>query len=59
MKKNDDQVRELRREVRELRRLLTRLACAVEKHTRTDLAPDAALPAMRALVAELRKRNRP
>jgi hypothetical protein len=47
---------ELRREVKELRALVRRLARALYTHTRTDIAPDAALPAMRRIVRELGKR---
>lgn len=48
-------VKELRAEVKRQRAWLTRLARALHTHTRTDLAPDAALPAMRKLVEELAK----
>lgn len=46
----------LEREVRRQRAWITRLARALCTHTRTDLAPDAALPAMRRLVRELARR---
>ncbi len=49
---------ELGREVKAQGRLLERLASALLKHTRTDLAPDAALPAMRKLVDEIRHKRR-
>jgi hypothetical protein len=41
---------QLRGELRELRRLVTRLARALYTHTRTDLPPDTALPQMKRLV---------
>ncbi|MDB4996729.1 MAG: hypothetical protein JWM74_4161 [Myxococcaceae bacterium] len=44
---------ELRREVRQLRTWVTQLAKALHKHARTDLAPDAALPELQALVDEI------
>lgn len=47
------QIAALKREVKRQRAWLTKLAKAVYTHTRTDLAPDAALPAMRKLVGEL------
>jgi hypothetical protein len=47
---------ELRREVKELRRLTIKLARALYKHTRTDIAPDAALPEMRRIVRDLQKK---
>jgi len=52
------EVAQLRREVRALRSLVTRLARALYTHTRTDIAPDAALPAMKRIVDELRRRHR-
>jgi len=51
-------VRELQREVRELRKIVTRLSKALYTHTRTDLAPDAALPKMKAIVEDLTKKSR-
>jgi hypothetical protein len=36
---------------------VTRLAEALYTHTRTDLAPDAALPRMRRLVNALRRKR--
>lgn len=48
---------ELRREVRGLRRLVVRLAKALHKHTRTDIAPDAALPEMGRIVKGLTKKG--
>jgi hypothetical protein len=44
---------ELRREVRQLRRLIVRLARVLHTHMRTDIAPDAGLPAMRKLLDEI------
>ena len=49
--------RELRREWRELRRFVARLTQALYTHTRTDIAPDAALPAMRKMLAEIRRKR--
>lgn len=46
---------ELRREVARQRRWLSQLAHALYTHTRTDLAPDAALPEMRKLAREIGK----
>lgn len=46
----------LGREVRNLRDFVARLTQAIYTHTRTDIAPDAALPAMRKMLAEIRKR---
>jgi hypothetical protein len=43
------------REVRVLRKLVIDLAEALYTHTRTDIAPDAALPKMRRIVVRLRK----
>jgi hypothetical protein len=40
-------------EVQRLRGVVSRLAFALYTHARTDLAPDAALPALRELVQEL------
>lgn len=48
------EVRALRSEVRTLRRFVARLTQAVYTHTRTDIAPDAALPSMRKLLGEIR-----
>jgi hypothetical protein len=48
----------LRREVRDLRALVIKLARALYKHTRTDIAPDAALPAMRRIVRDLDRGGR-
>jgi hypothetical protein len=45
------------REFRELRALVVRLARALYTHTRTDIAPDAALPEMRRIVADLTKED--
>lgn len=45
----------VQREVRALRKLVVELAEALYTHTRTDLAPDAALPKMKRIVARLRK----
>lgn len=45
---------ELRRELRRHRIWLVKLATALYTHARTDLAPDAALPALRELVGEMR-----
>lgn len=50
-------IAKLAREVRRQRSLIARLAKALYTHTRTDLAPDAALPAMRKLVKETRRRS--
>lgn len=49
----------LTREVRALRGLVVELAEALYTHTRTDIAPDAALPKMRSLVRRLRKSGAP
>ena len=48
------EVAELRAEVRYLRKFVARLTQAIYTHTRTDIAPDAALPAMRKMIAEIR-----
>lgn len=47
----------LGREVKELRSFVARLTQAVYTHTRTDIAPDAALPAMRKMLAEIKGTN--
>lgn len=47
-------VKKLRAEVRYLREFIARLTQAVYTHTRTDIAPDAALPAMRKMLAEIK-----
>jgi hypothetical protein len=52
------EVAELRRELRYLRRFVARLTKALYTHTRTDIAPDAALPAMRRLLAEIDGKRR-
>lgn len=44
----------LEREVKYLRSFVARLTAAVYTHTRTDIAPDAALPAMRKMLAEIK-----
>lgn len=49
---------ELRREVKQLRGLVIKLARALYKHTRTDIAPDAALPAMRRIVRDIERGRR-
>jgi hypothetical protein len=51
-------IAELAREVRAQRRLLVRLTSALYTHTRTDIAPDAALPQMRKLLDEMKGRKR-
>jgi len=43
----DEQTRRLRAELRQLRAELRELAAIVHTHVRTDLPPDACLPAMR------------
>jgi len=50
-------LRELEREVKAQRGLIAKLAAALLKHTRTDLAPDAALPEMKRLVDEIKRRR--
>lgn len=52
------EIAELRREVRYLRKFVARLTQAVYTHTRTDIAPDAALPAMRKMLREIRRKAR-
>jgi hypothetical protein len=52
------EIRKLREEVRYLRRFVARLTQAVYTHTRTDIAPDAALPAMRRMRDEIRRGRR-
>lgn len=51
----DRALADLRREVRANRRLLARLAKVLHTHMRTDLAPDAGLPAMQSLLDEIAK----
>lgn len=51
------EIKKLKREVRFLRKFLVRLTDAVYTHTRTDIAPDAALPAMRRMRDEIRGRR--
>lgn len=48
----------LERELRALRKFVARLTKAVYTHTRTDIAPDAALPAMRKMVAEITRKTK-
>lgn len=50
-------LRALELEVRSQRRFLARLTQAVYTHTRTDIAPDAALPTMRKLRDESRRKR--
>lgn len=47
----------LEREVKYLRSFVARLTAAVYTHTRTDIAPDAALPAMRRMRDEIRRKR--
>lgn len=47
----------LRAEVRRQRSWIARLAHALYVHTRTDLAPDATLPALRKLALETRMKS--
>lgn len=42
----------LRRELKRQRTMILRLARALHKHARTDLAPDAALPELARLVED-------
>lgn len=58
MRARNAEIDELRREVKWLRSWCAKLARAVLTHTRTDLAPDAALPKMRALVHEVSRRQK-
>lgn len=46
-----------RRETRALHKLMLRLTRAVYTHTRTDIAPDAALPEMRRILNAIRNRK--
>lgn len=50
-----EKIAALGREVRFLRGFLFRLTRAVYTHTRTDIAPDAALPAMKKMLDEIRR----
>lgn len=52
------QIKALRRDLKSLRNFVARLTRAVYTHTRTDIAPDAALPTMRRMVREIRKPRR-
>lgn len=47
----------LERELKYLRSFLARLTSAVYTHTRTDIAPDAALPAMRRMRDEIKRKR--
>lgn len=49
---------QLEREVKRQRAWIRTLARALYTHTRTDLAPDAALPAMRRLVRDIERTRR-
>lgn len=44
----------LRREIRRQRTWIVRLAKALYKHARTDVAPDAALPSLEKLIRDTR-----
>lgn len=50
-------IRKLERELGALRRFVARLTQAVYTHTRTDIRPDAALPTMRKLRDETRRKR--
>lgn len=52
------EIAQLRKEVRYLRGFLARITQALYTHTRTDIAPDAALPAMRRMLAEIKGKRR-
>jgi hypothetical protein len=52
-----DEVKRLRAELREQRRLLVKLARTFYTHARTDLAPEACLPCTRALLEELKDKR--
>lgn len=54
-----NEFRVLRAEVRKQRAFIRRIANALYKHARTDLAPDAALPELKLLVDELLGPKRP
>lgn len=47
----------LEREVKYLRSFVARLTSAIYTHTRTDIAPDAALPAMRRMRREIARKR--
>jgi hypothetical protein len=61
----DQRIESLEAEVRDQRRLIIMLAKALHTHTRTDMAPDAALPLMALIVEDAqrgvakKKRRRP
>lgn len=46
----------MKRELHRLAKNMRKLAEALYKHARTDLAPDAALPELKRLVKKLRQR---
>lgn len=48
----------LERELGALRGFVARLTQAIYTHTRTDIAPDAALPAMRRMLAEIKRTSK-
>jgi hypothetical protein len=56
-KRRESETASLRRELRQLRAFVARLTRALYTHTRTDIAPDAALPAMKRMVREIGRKR--